>query len=42
MGGKCNCCMSALLKCLLGGMDGDGSCIGGVVLVVVVMVRYWW
>ena len=32
---------SAILKCLLGGKDGGGIGIGGV-MVVMVMVGYWW
>ena len=35
--GKCDCCRSATLMFLLGGTDGGGSCIGGILVVVFVM-----
>ena len=41
-GGKCDCCRSAILKFLLGGKDGCGSGICGIVVVVLVMVWYLW
>ena len=43
IGGKCDSCMSAKLKILLGGWDSGCSGIGRIlVVVVVVMVGYWW
>ena len=38
-GGICDCCRSAIFKCML---CGCGICIGGVIVMVVVMVGYWW
>ena len=37
--GICDCCRSAIIKCI---QCPGGICIGWVVVVVVVMVGYWW
>ena len=42
IGGKCDSCMSAKLKILLGGWDSGCSGIGRILVVVMVMVGYWW
>ena len=41
-GGKSDCCMIAVLQFILGGAGGGASGIGRVVVVLVVMVRYFW
>ena len=40
--GKCDCCRSAILKCLIHSTNGGGSGIGAIALVVLVMVWHWW
>ena len=41
MGGKCDCCRSAILKCFLVGRDGGVSGIGEVLVVEMVMNWYY-
>ena len=40
--GKSNGCISDTPRFLLDGRDGSGSGIGGIVVMFVVVVLYWW
>ena len=43
MAGKSNCCISATIRFLLDGRDSGGSCIVGILRMVMVTVAfYWW